>query len=277
MTGTVVTQPVSVADLDAVAGLVAGVRWPHRLADIAALIQLGQGHLVRDGGDGRAAGVGLWWGFGDAAARVGLVVVAPDCQGRGIGRRLMDRLLADAAPRSVMLLATTAGRPLYEKLGFAEVGAACQHQGEYRGVPIRDPRIRPAGPEDHAALVRLDAGAFGVERRAALDHLLAVGRAAVIVENGAVTGYAIERAFGRGSVVGPIVAASEDDAAALFDAVVRPGFVRVDRPSQAPHLGRHLAACGLALDSESPVMLLGDWPAPSGPQRIHALASHALG
>jgi hypothetical protein len=74
-----------------------------------------------------------------------------------------------------------------------------------------------------------------------------------------------------------VVAATEPDAIALFNAAARPGFVRVDRPSDAADFGRHLTTCGLALDSESPAMLRGDWPATMAPQRIHALASHALG
>jgi GNAT superfamily N-acetyltransferase len=263
------------ADLDAVA-LVAAVRWPHRRADIAALIELGHGRLAR-GGDGRTLGVGLWWPFGETAARLGLVVVSPDSQGLGIGRRLMQRLLADAAPRSVMLLATPAGRPLYERLGFVEVGAVCQHQGEYSGRRHPDPRIRAATFEDRSAVLCLDAAAFGVPRPAILDHLLAVGRAFVLVEHARVAGYAIERAFGRGSVIGPVVAATEPDAIALFNAAAHPGFVRVDRPLDAASFGRHLTACGLALDSKSPAMLRGDWPASTAPERIFALASHALG
>ena len=276
MTDTITLLPVSMADLDAVAALVEAIRWPHRRADVAALIELGRGRLAR-AGDGRTLGVGLWWPVGDTAARIGLVVVSPASQGHGIGRRLVERLLADTAPRSVMLLATQAGRPLYQKLGFVDVGAVCQHQGEYRGGGHTDPRVRMAGPGDRTAILRLDAAALGAAREGMLDHLLAVGRVFVLVEDGRVAGYAIERAFGHGSVVGPVVAASEPHAIALFDAAARPGFVRVDRPSDAANFGRHLTACGLTLDSESPAMLRGHWPQATGPQRILALAGHALG
>jgi GNAT superfamily N-acetyltransferase len=276
MSDQITLLPVSMADLDLVAALVAAVRWPHRRADIAALIELGHGRLAR-AGDGRTLGVGLWWPFGDTAARLGLVVVSPDSQGLGIGRRLVEQLLADAAPRSVMLLATRAGRPLYEKLGFAEIGAVCQHQGEYDGGRRPDPRTRAATSEDRSAVLCLDAAAFGVLRPTVLDHLLAVGRAFVLVEDGRVTGYAVERAFGRGSVIGPVVAATEPDAIALFNAAARPGFVRVDRLLEAANFGRHLTAYGLMPDSEVPTMLRGNWPAATAPQRIYALASHALG
>jgi GNAT superfamily N-acetyltransferase len=276
MTDAITLAPVSMADLDPVMALVAAVGWPHRRADIAALIELGSGRLARTG-NGRTLGVGLWWPFGDTVARLGLVVVSPDSQGLGIGRRLMERLLTDAAPRSVMLLATSAGRPLYQRLGFVEIGAVCQHQGEYGGGRHSDPRIRAATSEDRSAVLSLDAAAFGVPRPAVLEHLMAVGRTFALVENGRVTGYAIERAFGHGSVVGPVVAATEPDAIALFNAAARPGFLRVDRLSEATNFGRHLTACGLAPDSELPVMLRGDWPASTGLQRLYALASHALG
>ena len=276
MTDAITLPTVSVVDLDSVMALVAAVGWPHRRVDIAALIELGCGRLAR-AGDGRTLGVGLWWEFGDTAARLGLVVVSPDSQGLGIGRRLVERLLADAAPRSVMLLATSAGLPLYGRRGFVEVGAVYQHHGEYSGGRYPDPRIRAATSEDRSAVLSLDAAAFGVPRPAVLEYLMTVGRAFVLVEDAKVTGYAIERAFGRGSVVGPVIAATEPDALALFNAAARPGFVRVDRPSDATIFGRHLTACGLALDSESPAMLRGDWPALTRPQRIYALASHALG
>jgi sarcosine oxidase len=107
----------------------------------------------------------------------------------------------------------------------------------------------------------LDAAAFGVPRPAVLDHLLAIGHAFVLVENGTVVGYAIERAFGLGSVVGPVVATTEPDAIALSNAAARAGFLRVDRASKAANFGRHLTACGLTPASESPAMLRGDWPA----------------
>jgi len=274
-------RPLAAADLDGVAGLVGAVRWPHRPADIAMLMQLGHGLLAQDRADGSTLGAGLWWPFGERLARVGLVIIAPDSQGRGIGRRLMEALLDAAAPRSVALLATAAGQPLYEKLGFRVVGGNCQHQGEYRGDPGgaagRDPRIRAAAADDMAALLALDAAAFGERREPALRHLAEAGRTFVLAEDGGVTGYAMERGFGRGSVVGPIVAASEDDAIALFRAAARPGFARVDRTVDAGQFGRYLDGCGLTLCDESPAMLRGD-PLPLGAAgRIYAMSSHALG
>lgn len=276
MTGMPPLLPMAATDLDAVATLVTAIRWPHRRADVQALIELGHGRIAHDPADGRLLGVGLWWPFGERAARIGLVIVDPAIQGRGLGRRMVETLISDAA-RPVMLLATRAGRPLYDKLGFVETGAVCQHQGEYRGKAVRDQRIRPATASDLTAILRVDAEATGLDRAQVLRHLMGVGRTAVLADGEAVAGYAVERAFGCGSVIGPIVAPAEADAIALFDALAAPGFVRVDRAAGATALGRHLASRGLALDSESAAMVLGGWPAALTPPRLFALASHALG
>ncbi len=46
------------------------------------------------------------------------VVVLPESQGHGIGRRIMEDLLARLPSRSVLLLSVPAQCPFYEKLGF---------------------------------------------------------------------------------------------------------------------------------------------------------------
>lgn len=63
---------------------------------------------------------------GDPRSLAGYAInvwVEPACRGRGLARALMDRCLAEAATlgvKEVELIATDAGRPLYESLGFAE-------------------------------------------------------------------------------------------------------------------------------------------------------------
>ena len=269
--------PVQLSDLDDVTALVKTLQWPHRREDVALFMRLGAGHLARDQ-EGALQGVALWWAFEPAAARLGLVMVDPDSQGRGIGRRLVEQILQEAGNRSMMLLATEAGKPLYDKLGFRTVGACRQYQGPYEGRPQPDPQIRPAGPSDMPAILALDEAAFGAGRAPALSALRELGRMAVIEARSGITGYAIERTFGRGTVVGPIVAADEEDAIRLFRALALPGFVRVDAPVGAKDFDRFVQDQGLAaVGADSPVMLRGSWSDPSPNARMFALSSHALG
>lgn len=272
---TAILRPVEPTDLDAAHGLYTAIRWPHRRDDVAALIELGQGWITAEGDT--TLGIGLWWAFGERAARLGSVIVAPGAQGRGLGRRIMDALLADTGDRAVMLAATEAGKPLYEKLGFVVVGGVLQHQGHYVATPTSAAFVRDARETDFDAVVALDAAAFGTERKGALGSLLEAGHGFVVDRGNGIEGYAIDRDFGRGRVVGPIVATTEADAIALFDAAARPGFVRVDITEASPLLEAHLIARGLPRVDTEVTMRRGAWPPATGPARTFALASHALG
>lgn len=273
----VTLSPVSIDDLENIARLVEAVSWPHRAADIELMIRLGGGRLVTDDNNGQVLGAGLYWTFGGALGRIGLIIITPESQGRGIGRKLVTQLLEDAAPHPVVLLATDAGQPLYESLGFTAFDTSCQYQGNYGDQPAIDARIRPGIKADLAGITDLDAPAFGARREQALMTLATAGEVSVLSENGTLTGYAMARSFGRGTVIGPIVAANEADAIALFRSLARPGFVRVDCPGDAETLIGHMTNRGLANTGTSPVMVRGDWTGPTGPNRIYGLASHALG
>lgn len=268
---------VEPGDLDAVTELVKTLRWPHRREDIELFMRLGAGRVAKDDAGG-LQGVALWWAFEPAAARLGLVMVNPDSQGRGIGRRLVEQVLMDAGERAVMLLATKAGKPLYDKLGFRTIGACRQYQGPYDGCPVSDPEIRPATPDDMPAILALDRPTFGAGRPATLQALSEIGRVAVIDTGSGLTGYAIERTFGRGTVVGPIVASGEEDAIRLFRALALPGFVRVDAPVGFDGFAHFLESQGLgSVGADSPIMIRDSWPEPSAETRLYALSSHALG
>lgn len=268
---------VSMSDLDQIMELVSAVGWPHRREDVAQFIRLGGGRIARDEVTGRPLAAGLWWTFGSELARIGLVIVAPQSQGRGTGRKLVETLLEDIAPRPVVLLATEAGLPLYEKLGFTAFDRSVQYQGPFSGTPVQDSRISAAGPGALADIAEFDASAFGAFRGDMLRDLAESGSAAILSEDGRITGYAMSRAFGRGTVIGPLVAATEEDALALFGFLARPGFVRIDCPADASALIGYLQAAGLEDVGASPVMVRGDWTAPAGQARVFGLASHAFG
>ena len=263
-------------DLKALAALSSAVAWPHRAADLKLMLELGRGFVACDRNVDDIAGIGFWWPNGRDAATLGLVIVSPARQGRGIGGRLLTALLDDAHPRAVKLVATAAGQPLYEKLGFHVVGGIRQHQGVYAQAPKAVASVRPAGARDRDAVVALDVEAIGAERGTLVARLLSVGSAVLLTREGAPAGFAVRRAFGRGEVVGPIVAPDEDAAIALLRALAGPGFLRVDCPAEATRFAAHLTRAGLAVVDEAAVMLRGDWPATAGRVRSFALASQAL-
>jgi GNAT superfamily N-acetyltransferase len=273
-------RPMHAGDLLAMHGLAQQMSWPHRAEDCAQLLALGDGIVAVDA-TGFTAGVGLRWSFGRDVGTIGLVLVAPERQGRGIGRALMKALIADSGSRALMLNATAQGLPLYEKLGFVSTGLVRQHQGRLSVLPPSpDVPLRRAVPSDRAALCALDAAVFGADRSELIGRLVASGDAWMIDRAGQPAGFAILRAFGRGMIIGPVMASNEDEAIALVAAVAKaapPGVLRADIPAPAEGLAAWLTAAGLPAIDTVTVMLRGSWPATWQGLQRYGLALQAWG
>lgn len=258
-------------------------QWPHRLEDWSLLLSLSRGMVAVDAGSGRLVGTVLTTPYGEDAATINMVIVDEDWRGQGLGRRLMDEAMALADGRPLRLVATSEGLPLYEKLGFREVGTVLQHQGEAGAVPpVAAEDVAPAGAEDVAAIAALDGQAFGADRRLLLERIAGVGSFTLLRRNGVPAGFAALRDFGRGQVVGPVVAPDADGAKALIAPILaaHPGkFLRVDTTADTG-LAPWLADCGLlhvgggiAMRRPAPAAA----PASPAPVSTFALASQALG
>lgn len=262
-------------DLDDIIRLVRTTGWPHRTEDVSAALALGHGLKAIQ--SDKVAGVAMWWTFGAAAGRVGLIIVGPTSQGAGIGRAITECTLACAGPRALRLLATEEGQPLYEKLGFAPTSKHQQHQGVCTAERITNPAIRPASELDRAQVQALDRRAVGVDRQEVVNHLFDVGEIVVLDAGKGVSGYGVSRPFGQGKVIGPIVAVDETDAIDLFHALLSPGIIRVDRPAVAVRFGEALVGAGLFGQEVCDEMELGCWPTTDPDAQVFAMASHAWG
>lgn len=226
------SRDMRIEDLRAAHALSQAEQWPHRLSDWGAAAALGEGVLMERGG--RLAGTGMRWRWGAEHATVGLVIVHGAHRGQGLGKRLIQQLLAPLGQRSVLLHATAAGLPLYEKLGFRTVGRTGQHQGELLACPAVKPptgmQLGPAAPHDLDALVALDARGAGMPRREAVAQLLQLGQAVVLRQDDRPVGFAVCRPFGRGLVVGPVAAEDRAAAQALIGSCLRTAVQTSDRP-----------------------------------------------
>lgn len=242
--GRIEIIPLEPGHLDAAAALSRQAGWPHRREDWELVLALGKGFAAVE--DERLVGTAMATLYGESCATVNMVIVDAAMRGRGLGRLLMNAALDAAGARECRLVATAEGLPLYEKLGFVATGEILQHQGTV--LPVEAPRtIEWAGPEAAAELAGLDAAAFGARRDALFEALARQGRFAVIRQNGAIAGFAALRAFGRGEVVGPVVAPDAETAKALLSFVfaARTGaFLRVDTTAETG-LAAWLAARGL--------------------------------
>jgi hypothetical protein len=134
-------------------------------------------------------------------------------------------------------------------------------------------------PSDFEAIVSLDQEATGWARGEMLNRLMVVGDGYVLMRDGIPRGYAISRLFGRGHVIGPVVAKSRTDAGALIEAALAHlgrVFVRIDI-STAAQLGDWLGSIGLPKVGDATTMVLGTQMPSSGPARMFALANQSFG
>jgi GNAT superfamily N-acetyltransferase len=253
--------------------------WPYLLRDWEFALQLGRGFVVTRAG--AVVGTALWWPYGDTHASAGMIIVSKAVQGRGYGARLMDALLAAARPRIITLNSTVEGMALYQRRGFVPIGVIHQHHGiprERHEAPLPC-FVRAMTPSDLAAIVGLDHEATGWTRREMLSRLMEVGDGYVLLRDGIPRGYAISRLFGRGHVIGPVVAESPSDARALIEAALAPlgsVFVRVDT-STTSQLGEWLECIGLQQVGDATTMVLGTQMPSTGPARTFALANQSFG
>ncbi len=164
-------------------------------------------------------------GFGAALdystfAYIGLMSVYPSAQKRGVGRLLMNTLLARLAERgcqTVLLDASQAGEPLYLQYGFVEDDRTVHmRRVQNTAVPITHfEEFSRLKAKDFAKLVAFDTAHFGASRETLLATYYINDPQRVFITRGSkgnVTGYLIAQTH----TIGPWVAHSSEDAEQLL-------------------------------------------------------------
>jgi GNAT superfamily N-acetyltransferase len=251
--------------------------WPHRLEDWQFLLEIswGFGAVCH----GKLVGTALLTPYGDTAATCNMIIVDPAMRGLGVGRRLVEKLLERAGGRECRLIATQSGLPLYEKLGFVATGEIRQYQGIVSAASI-DAEVAEVTHGDLPELIAFDAAAHGLDRRAMMTLLIEEGPFLLLRDQNGLRGFASCRPFGRGHILGPLVARDEEAFKALLAASIARHdgkFLRVDLTDAAADVAL-VEAAGLAHVGGGIAMTRpgAQSATPSGGARVYALASQAL-
>jgi GNAT superfamily N-acetyltransferase len=237
--------------------------------------------------DGEVVGTGVAT-INGTAGWIGTIWVATAWRGRGLGRRLTEATidLAEAAGcRTLILVATDAGRPLYERLGFEvrtwhhilEAPGRVSGDGPRSGSEPPPRPIRPFGPPDLAPMARLDAAATGEDRAHLLGAFASPTTTKVALSpTGEVAGFLIRPPWGGGATIAPTI----DAAVALLEGR-RDGYpadrkVRCGILEQNPAGLAHLTGLGWTEAWRAPRLERGpqlDWE----PTAIWGQFNHAMG
>ncbi len=273
-------RPLTAADVDPAADAILQSGWGDRRIKLAWVAgHSGCRAFVADA-DGVLVGTGVAT-INGPVGWIGTIWVDPAWRGRGLGKALTSATIeaAEAAGcQALVLVATQAGQPLYERFGF-------EVQARYRTLEARgiagpadaDRRIRPFEDRDLAAMIALDRTATGEDRAHVLEDLAAPGTTRCLSRaDGSLGGFVVRAPWGGGATIAP----DPDDALAILharrlaagpDKRVRAGLIDSNRVG----LERLLAA-GWVEAWQAPRMVRGHM-APWQPAAIWGQFDHAIG
>lgn len=175
--------------------------------------------LVADDHRGGVCGVACCAAF-DGTGWIGALGVTPEERRRGLGAALAEgavRWLRGRGARTVLLYATEAGRPVYERLGFVPEQRATAWRGAAGACP--PVALRRLGEADRAPLREVDAGATGERREAVLDAIRPLSGVAADAGSGRLAGWALASPWGAGTAI----AASDSQAGIALMAAATAG------------------------------------------------------
>ena len=257
--------------------LSADAGWPHREEDWRLVLDISHGFVALQ--EGEVVATALATPFGNAAM-VNMVIVDASLRRKGIARAMMERVMAVADPASWHLVATDAGLPLYQAFGFRRTGKIVRYQGNVADVRSSGDACW-GSTSDLAAVIRLDKAASGMDRAAMYSALSKEARIAVLRRSDGIVGHAFVRDFGRGRVVGPVVASSVGAAQSLISFIMSEDAGALLRVDTGVHtgLGAWLERNGLSADTAGGIVMQAGTVAsgPTGPVSVFALAAQALG
>jgi GNAT superfamily N-acetyltransferase len=214
-------RPMTAADIEPAVAAILADDWGDRRAWFEfAVAHPGCRAFVAEDDDGTIVGTGIVT-INGPVAWIGTIWVAPSVRGRGLGRALTAAPIDEAEGagcQTLVLVATDAGQPLYERLGFTvqtwyrtmEAPGLATAAGDDGGRVVRAFR-----PDDLDAMTDLDRSATGEARR----HLLAAFAGpettkVVVAAPDRPAGFVIRAPWGGGATIAP----HADDALAILRA-----------------------------------------------------------
>ena len=157
--------------------------------------------LVAEGTAGGVVGVACCAAFA-TSGWIGALGVAPEARRQGLGTALTEaavRWLRGRGSRTVLLYATEAGRPVYERLGFVAEERAVAWRGVAGAAPPQE--LQRLADNDRPRLRALDHAVTGERRDNVLDTIHPLAGVAAPGGPFGISGWAIASPWGAGTAI----------------------------------------------------------------------------
>lgn len=202
------------------------------------------------------------------SAWIGNLLVLPEYRCRGIGRSLLEKVLASldcSGCETVWLTASAAGAHLYRTLGFVQIDGVQRWKGSGSAA------IGGAKPASTAAAATIDHLGWGDNRRAIFEAQPENCRCF-----SAQDGFLVQSSSADGRQLGPWGALTDETAAHLLEAAiggdVTGGEIFLDVPEKNQAAAKLLSARGFSVSGSTLLMYRGRVPE-YRPKYIYSLAS----
>lgn len=272
-------------DIPGLIDLSASVGWDYDENEVRTLLESGRvfGHK---NSAGRIVSSSAIIPYDTKLASIGMVIVHEEFRGLGLAmeavRKCAESITAD---RTVMLIATKEGQPLYEKMGFTTVDYISkflcdkfvpENLLDHDGVFIED-----FNQSDLTKLVDLDGAAFGDKRSVFLRNRISQSKQCLVVKNnnGEIIGYGLSIQGPVNLILGPIAAPDSETAALIVEklALHHKGKLRIDVPEGRTDFMSYLERSGFVKSNTPPFMIKNSAAMPQRNKSLYAIASQAFG
>lgn len=264
------------------------VGWPHRAADWQHLLDIGKGYVALDE-IGRIGASAMWFPHRAGFATFGMLITSPRLQTNGTAKWLMKRIMADCGHDLIRLNSTREARRLYFSLGFKPKRTVYQCQGTAvapMALPLLEESVvmRRLDRSDLDAVIAFDAPAFGIDRG---EHLLRLFESSVcygLYEGQELRAFSMRRRFGKGHVIGPVVACNDDDAVRVIHPHIVAhvdGFLRLDTHFDTGPFANFIQQSGLVIFDTVTTMVTQETASygtgENGSPVVYGMVSQSLG
>lgn len=282
-------------DEAALTDLVAGVGWGLPAGRLNAMLTVGRGFGCF--ADRQLVASSILFPYGENLGFLGMVIVDPKWQRRGLGTRVVNRCLQEARDLGIPqvgLLATDMGYPLYQSLGFVTSDKA--HR--YMGVPIpsrlsadiahheelvldAELELAPLSESDWTDVLAMDSAVSGSQREDTYRAFVKTVSHTLVARDkeGSLRGYAMATEVGNLFMIGPLHARDDHTAVILTRNLAQRAraTVRIDVPSIQTGFMKRLERWGLVDSHVSPMMLHGGKEFPGQRNWLFGIMDAALG
>jgi ribosomal protein S18 acetylase RimI-like enzyme len=265
--------------------LSASVGWDYDEEEVETLLSSSHKIFGHKNSDGKLVSSAAIIHYDHKLASIGMVIVHSNYRGLGLGKEVMQRCINCTLDRSIMLIATADGQPLYEKLGFTVVDSVhkylCNAYSPPNVVDISEISIEAFKEEQLEDVIQLDEGAFGDKRSNFLRNRIQQSNQCIVVkdENSRIIGFGLSVSGTVNLTLGPVVAPNARIAELIIDRLAcdHQGKLRVDVPSSQEKLMAFLEQSGFVKVNNPPVMAIHTREMPTRNHTLFTIASQAYG